>query len=166
VQNEAHAAHKGRAGVKRPRDTAWRQSVYRLCLTASISCGQQQHPALVVGNDAFCWQRHYSWLKQYAPLVDRRPTRRATTRRELNCTFVGETGLEPATPGPQTGCRAARTPSVADGSTMRPERSRSIRIPTMIDASCTSRASSATRGDRPGRRGWEADRRRRGRSWT
>jgi len=68
--------------------------------TDTISCYEQPHPATTVGIDIFCRKSHYSWLEHYTPW----PAGAQSTSQPLyansDLASVGETGLEPATPGP------------------------------------------------------------------
>jgi hypothetical protein len=65
-----------------------------------IRCHEQRNPALTVGNDAFCGKGPYSWLEHYTTLRAGAPSSAKPLVSNLTLSAVGETGLEPATPGP------------------------------------------------------------------
>ena len=69
-------------------------------LTATISRYGQRDPAPRVGIDASCGKSHYSCSEHYTTQLAgaQRPTHSLAVNS--NRASVGETGLEPATPGP------------------------------------------------------------------
>ena len=74
----------------------------KLCMrwTATTSWYEQRDPAPTVGIDAFCGKSTYSRLEHYTPWRAGAQYTSQSLCANSHCASVGETGLEPATPGP------------------------------------------------------------------
>src|ERR1700683_3797420 len=82
--------------------------------TATISCYEQPHHASPVGIDAFCRKSHCSRLEHYTPWRAGAQHTSQSLCANSTCASVGATGLEPATPGPQTSTYLAPTNHVRE----------------------------------------------------